>query len=124
MSHTVKLETYQPSKKPSEEYCQTLRDFARKAVFGYWHERHKPIHLSLVEKKVLHELWAIKQNNPKRFKEVFGAKYPSKRTIERRIQEEASVNYASDGVPKIVNVTAGYYKPNPVLFEKLGKKET
>ena len=116
MSHTVKLESYQPSKKPSEEYCKQLRELARQAVFAYWHERHKPVHLSLIERKVLHEIWKL------RVKGKWKGEYPSKRTIERRIQEEASVDCADDGVPKIVNVTAGWYKPNPVLFEKLGKE--
>lgn len=108
MSHTVKLDTYQPSQKPSEDYCQVLRDLAVQAVFAYWHERHKPIHIRLVEKKVLHELWRRK------VRRRWLGPYPSKRTIERRIQEAATKEHGA----KIVNVTAGYYRPNPNLFEK------
>lgn len=99
----------------SQTYCERIRRYAVQAVMAFWNNHKQPSTLysiflsvkSKIDDDVTMGQWP---NN---------WKYPvGKRTIDRRVNEAADSKFYSDGVPKIVMVEKGVYKPNPVLFEK------
>lgn len=92
---------------------------AVEAVFAVWNEYRLPANL-----EDIYHLVKVKISKAKELK-TWKWGTPSKRTIDRRVSDAADPKfYEVSGVPKIVAVTAGIYRPNPILFEdarKLGK---
>jgi hypothetical protein len=108
---TEKLDGWTPQPRPEEEKCAAIRQLVKEAVFQAWQTQQKPVHLQEIWRLVNHKIYEQKKRGQ------FPWKPPSKRTVDRRVNEAASKAFADDGVPKIVAVSAGYYQPNPEVFE-------
>jgi hypothetical protein len=108
---TEKLDGWAPQPRPEEEKCAAIRQLVKEAVFQLWEKNKKPAHLREIWRVVNHKI------HEQRTLGLFPWKPPSKRTVDRRVNEAASEAFADDGVPKIVAVSAGYYQPNPEVFE-------
>jgi len=108
---TVKLPSWRPQGIPLDEpEKQAYRQLAIEAVFSIWNQEHRPAHLSeicrIIRQKIRQKLdadeWQFIQ-------------WRSKRTIDRRVNEAASIEFGGP-IPRIVAVTSGIYQPNPQLF--------
>jgi len=117
---TVKLDGWQPNAKPPEDECSALRDLIIQAVFGAYHEKKQllaeqekpsqPVSLDEIYLRVQVKVDQLMRVGKWRFM------FPSKRTVDRRVNEASSLAFNENGVPKIVAVTAGFYTVNPALF--------
>lgn len=94
----------------SPEYLAIIRAKAASAVYSVWNEHHQSAQLGEIASRVLlnigrdetwPEAWTI----------------PSKRTIDRRVNEAADPRFYETHVTPIVAVKAGVYLPNPRRFE-------
>jgi hypothetical protein len=111
---TVKLGCWRPQGIPLDEPERAAyRQLAVEAVFSICNNEHRPAQLSeichIIRKKIREKL----DNNDWSF-----TPYRSKRTIDRRVNEAASLQFNPNGTPKIVAVTSGIYQPNPQLFKE------
>jgi len=115
---TTKLPSWRPQGIPLDEPEKaSYRQLAVEAVFCIWNQQHRPAQLAeicrIIRQKIRDKLdageWPFTQ-------------WRSKRSIDRRVNEAASQQF-SQGIPKIVAVTAGIYQPNPILFEQREKNE-
>jgi hypothetical protein len=128
---TFKLPNYKPTGKPKENgELAWWRNWLVSIVFGLWHEKKqtlskmgfpaRPVHQKeifrekcrRVEMLKMEGLWGCTRQYP--YAMDHGHNW-----IERRVNEVATLKYGPtvDGVLKVVNVTAGYYAPNPKLFK-------
>lgn len=117
---TEKLKGWTPQKEPPEELKRELRQLAKRAVYGLWHEKrellgHEPKDLSLyeIDLKVQSIIASLDSEGKWKWGDL------TVRTIDRRINEAACKKYAHefvDGITPIVAAKAGRYKPNPRRF--------
>jgi hypothetical protein len=108
MSPTAKLKGWQAQEKPDEAMCRVLRQIVVQSVYAHWARTGKPAKLkdiaSIARDKIVQaEFYG-------NWKPRWGT--PSKRTIDRRVNEAANPDFYPDGVARIISVTAGVYKPN------------
>ena len=119
---TVKLGNWRPHSKPPNDECAALRELVVQAVFGCYYEKKQllaemgkppqPVSLDEIYLRV-----QVKVDQKQRIgKWRYG--WTSKRTVDRRVNEAATKKYAENGVPKIVAITSGFYRPNPALLEE------
>ena len=107
----LKLHGYHPQAPPNPEQATHVRTLCINAVYGL-HYCHKPITLRnifLRVKDVIREMRGMGVWPYPRWE-------PSKRYVDRRVNEAADPRFAEDGVPKVVCVTAGVYAVNPELI--------
>lgn len=120
---TLKAYGWKPQGRPVESReLEAYRQLIRESIFGIYHEKKEilaeqqmppqPVSLSEVFLEVRSRI-ARRQSCGQWPFHVHG-----KRWLDRRVNETATSKYYVDGVPKIVAITAGYYAPNPQLFER------
>jgi len=76
-----------------------------------WTGKAQPVSLIEIYRAVQNKIDALKRLGKLQRKELWPYYSHGKRWLDRRINEAACPKYYSDGVPKIVAVTAGYYAP-------------
>ena len=107
-----KLEGWKPQTMPDPEMASRLRQYIVEAVMARWNEKQQPSTLLSIFFRVTDRIAKERQNGQWKWH------HPSKRTIDRQVNNAADPRYYGDKIPKIVAVTAGVYKPNPQLFEE------
>lgn len=110
---TQKLSSWQPQDKPNDQLCRLLRLMIVEEVFARFARDKKPMALIGIFGRVQERVLELKKLGswPREWR------VPGKRTIDRRVNEAACPAFYEGGVPKIVAVTAGWYQPNPALFQ-------
>jgi len=118
----VETQTYIPGFLADKDYIVNLQWFAFYAVRGYASQHHKAPTLIDIYQRVAETVRSLQREGawPKDWK------FPSKRTIDRRVNEIASANaienHIMDGAkPRVICTRAGEYLPNPALFEDIAK---
>lgn len=112
-----KLESWMPQPPPDEDMCNALRQLVVEAVFAKHNAKH--------QNSTLTEIYDAVRQRVDQLRTVgrWPWKYtPSKRTVDRRVNEAADPRFYGGGAPKIVAVTAGVYAVNPVLFGEGSQK--
>lgn len=118
---TFKAVGWQPQGKPAEgKELDASRQLIREVIFSLYREKadilasmgfpSQPVRLSEIYKEIESRV-QIKRN-------CRNWPFPlqEKRWWDRRVNECACPSYASDGVPKVISTSAGYYEPNKALF--------
>jgi len=93
----------------NESYLRVLRAKAANAVYSIWNESQGPATLGQIYSRVQANIawdkgWPIEWASP------------SKRTVDRRVNEAADPRFYEGSTP-IIAIKAGSYCPNPVRFE-------
>ncbi len=110
---TVKLDGWKPHAIPDEDRSKIIRQMVREAVFSKYNRFKQPSNLEEIYRLVKAKM-IIAESEDK-----FPWKIAIKRTVDRRVNEAASVVFClkhDEGIPKIVAVTAGLYTVNPKMF--------
>ncbi len=119
----MKSPFWQPQTKPSEGPELTAsRQLIVEVIFGLYYEKKQllektgmpaqPIRLDEIFKRIESRVQILRACHQWRFP------LHEKRWWDRRVNEAAEPKFYPDGVPKVRAATAGWYEPNPLLFEK------
>jgi hypothetical protein len=110
----LKLNGWTAQPPPEPDRAEAIRHLAIKAVYSKYYKTEKPSTLKEIADTVQPQInQMIKSGEwPKRWN------YPSKRTIDRRVNEACEPTWFDDGVPRLAAVKAGYYQPNPRRFKQ------
>jgi len=116
----VETQTYIPGFLADKDYIVNLQWFAFYAVRGYASQHRKPATLVDIYQRVAETVRSLQREGawPRDWK------FPSKRTIDRRVNEIASPNATENhimdrGRTRVICTRAGEYLPNPALFEDI-----
>jgi hypothetical protein len=123
----VRTRGYTPDFLNDLGYIGTIQQLVVEAVFGYWSQNQKAAGLKDTYGRVLEKI-RIRRANSSWIWPV-----PSKRTVDRRVNECASNNARENhildpktGKPRIIqdhiDSNDSYYRPNPVMFEQAIKE--
>jgi hypothetical protein len=118
----VQTPTFIPEFYADKNYIEALQWLAFFSIRGYLSEHRKPAELHDIYNRVLEKIRAaIRESSwPREWK------MPSKRSVDRRVNEIASKNPLENhimrgGKPRVIAASAGFYVPNPALFEDVAK---
>jgi hypothetical protein len=118
----VQTPSYIPEWYRDKDYIEALQWLAFFSIRGYVSEHRKPATLYDIYYRVVEKIRsAIREGAwPKDWK------IPSKRTVDRRVNEVASSNLADNqimrgGKPRVIATSAGNYIPSPALYEDVAK---
>jgi hypothetical protein len=118
----VQTPSYIPEWYRDKDYVEALQWLAFFSIRGYISEHRKPATLYDIYYRVVEKIRsAIREGAwPKDWK------IPSKRTVDRRVNEIASSNPAHNqimrgGKPRVIATSAGNYIPSPALYEDVAK---
>ena len=118
----VQTPTFIPGWFDDKNYITALQWLAFFAIRGYLSEHRKPAELQDICNRVLEKIRAaIREDSWPR-----GWKTPSKRSVDRRVNEIASKKALENhimcgGKPRVIAASAGFYVPNPALYEDVAK---
>ena len=127
ITDNVKTRGYTPEFLSDLGYIATIQQLVLEAVFGYWSQNQKAAGLKDIYGRVLEKI---------RIRRIEGSwpwPVPSKRTVDRRVNECASTNQEENhimdkltGKPRIIQHSIdsndSYYQPNPAMFEQVIKE--
>jgi len=116
---SVKTPSFKPEFLRDKEYLESIRELSKEAVYARWSSEKRPSQLIDIYRFVKRRIqvlidvgeWDAKAWTP-----------PSKRTVDRRVNEAADQKYW-DGPTPIIALRAGLYIPNPSLFDEEGRRE-
>jgi hypothetical protein len=118
---TGKVESERYVRDPAAAYDERIREMAREVIFSIWNNERRAAKLQEiyegVRKKVSEDIESGEW--PKVWY------LPSKRTVDRRVNELAEQDSSKWGpfeVAPCICLKAGYYQPNPYLFEDTTKE--
>jgi hypothetical protein len=118
----VKTPTLIPEFYGDKNYIEALQWLSFYSIRGYMSEHRKPASLSDIYYRVVEKIKAAQREGtwPQEWK------VPSKRTIDRRVNEIASNNPLENHImagnrPRVICTSAGFYCPNPALYEDVAK---
>ena len=119
----VATPTFIPEFYADKTYIESLQWLAFFSIRGYFSEHQKAASLDDIYSRVLENIRASKRERT--WPEGWG--FPRKRSIDRRVNEIASAkpheNHIMHGAkPRAIAATAGFYLPNPALYEDVAKK--
>jgi hypothetical protein len=113
----VQTPTFIPGWFDDKSYIAALQWLSFFAIRGYFSENHKSAELHDIYNRVLEKIRGANRDGtwPKEWK------FPSKRSIDRRVNEIASNKVLEnhimrDGKPRVIATSAGYYIPSPLLY--------
>lgn len=108
---TVKAVGWQPQQPPSAEECAAMHPIIVEAVYGLFNESKEPLQVFACH---IDEIYRRCQLRVRELRDSGQWSYPyrGRETWKRRMQEAA---YEEHGA-KIINVKAGFYRPNPKMF--------
>ena len=104
---------------PAPGYDGHLRDLIASFVLGKWNEERRSVSLDEIYQGVREKI--AREQEDKTWPKIW--LFPSKRTVDRRTNETARLEFYMDDVPPTVCVKAGHYQANPALFEEAVKDE-
>jgi hypothetical protein len=113
---------FKPDFLQDTKNMEMIRLYVKFAVFGRWNTKKEFSTLlqiyNLVSKRIKDYIATAQYRywNPR-------WKVPSKRTVDRRVNECADVRFWDDGITPIIALKAGLYCPNPVLFSDESREE-
>ena len=100
-----------------------IREHARDTVFRVWELERRPAKLAEIYQGVLQRIAGDIDDGS--WPRAWDAT-PSKRTVDRRVNELASADFSFWGAydcPPCMMVRPGYYQPNPMLFDDSVREE-
>jgi len=108
----LKLNGWTAQPPPEPDKAEAIRNIAIKEVYSKYYLAGQTSTLQEIAEKVKTRIqYLIKQGN---WPLTYGM--PSKRTIDRRVNEACEPTWFEDGVPRLAAKSAGFYVPNPVRF--------
>jgi len=113
------------AKSPSYEYLrdpryiQTLRNLCVQSIYSHWNQKKEPSTLVQVYYSVERKIQEMLNN---RQWDTLAWKIPGRKTIDRRTEETADARQWPKEPPCLC-VRAGFYMPNPALFEEPMRSE-
>ena len=111
----LKLKQWTPQPPPEPSYAHAIRTLAVAQVYAKHYQAGQPSTLAEIADKVRMKIRdKIKMNDPS-WRQIWGL--PSKRTIDRRVNEACEPTWYEDGVPRLASVKAGFYTVNEVRFQ-------
>ena len=118
----VQTPTFIPEFYADKNYIEALQWLAFYSIRGYVSEHRKPATLWDIYHRVVEKIRSAQREGawPKAWK------IPSKRSVDRRVNEIASSNPIENhimrgGKPRVIATTAGNYIPSPALYEDVAK---
>ena len=108
----LKLNGYTAQKPPPADMSSHIRKIAVKIVYAKYNRTGKPSTLREIADKVKQQINTQILNGE--YKKTWP--FPSKRTIDRRVNEACEAVWYDDDVPRLAAVRAGYYTINPARF--------
>jgi hypothetical protein len=118
----VATPTFLPDFYADKNYIQALQWLAFFSIRGYLNEHRKPATLQDIYHRVVEKIRSAQREGswPRTWK------IPSKRTIDRRVNEISSANALENHImrgtrPRVISTRAGEYVPNPTLYEDVAK---
>lgn len=116
----LKLKGWTAQPPPEPDKAEAIRNLAIKEVYSKYFLSGEASTLVEISDKVKSRIQQLIWNSE--WPITYGM--PSKRTIDRRVNEACEPTWFEDGVPRLAAKTSGYYVPNPVRFlESCNKKE-
>jgi len=118
----VKTPSYLPDFFEKKDYIKALQILVVESIRGYFSEYQRGAGLDDIYSRVLEKIRVLRQDE----EWPHDWKTPRKRTVDRRVNEVASVNPAENlvmenGVSYVIALKAGLYCPNPALFEDVAR---
>jgi len=110
----LKLQGWTAQPPPEPEKAEAIRNIAIKEVYAKYFLTGQSSTLAEIAEKTKTRIQQLIWDN--KWPVTYGL--PSKRTIDRRVNEACEPTWFEDGVPRLAAVTAGFYQPNPVRFKK------
>ena len=118
----VQTPTFIPEFYADKNYIEALQWLAFYSIRGYVSEHRKPATLWDIYHRVVEKIRSAQREGawPKAWK------IPSKRSVDRRVNEIASSNPIENhimrsGKPRVIATTAGNYIPSPFFYEDVAK---
>ena len=118
----VQTPTFIPEFYADKNYIEALQWLAFYSIRGYVSEHRKPATLWDIYHRVVEKIRSAQREGawPKAWK------IPSKRSVDRRVNEIASANPIENhimrgGKPRVIATTAGNYIPSPFFYEDVAK---
>ena len=108
----LKLKSWTAQPPPEPDKAEAIRNITIKEVYAKYFLTGQPSTLAEIAEKTQTRIQQLIWNNE--WPVTYGL--PSKRTIDRRVNEACEPTWFSDGVPRLAAVTHGVYVPNPVRF--------
>lgn len=96
-----------------KEYIQYLRFLVQRSVFARWTRERTPSTLAQIYRDVLVFIQA--EVDSEKWPTTWLSK-PSKRTVDRRVNESADSKYFPDRETPLICLIAGVYSPSPRKF--------
>ena len=114
----VQTPTFIPEFYADKTYIEVLQWLCFFSIRGYLSEHRKPARLQDIYYRVIEKIKSARREGS--WPEIW--KLPSKRTIDRRVNEIASSNVKENRImsgsrARVIATTAGEYCPNPSLYE-------
>ena len=113
-----------PSFYADKTYIEAIQWLAFYSIRGYFSEHLRAAGLDDIYSRVAEKIRASKREGA--WPEGWG--FPRKRSVDRRVNEIASANSlhnhimrGTGGKPRVIAATAGFYMPNPALYEDVAK---
>lgn len=118
----VQTPTYIPGWYDDKSYIEAIQWLAFFAIRGYLSENRKPAELHDIYNRVVEKIRSARRDGA--WPKAWGT--PSKRSVDRRVNEIASRNLLEDHImsgtiPRVIATRAGEYAPNPALYEDVAK---
>ena len=118
----VQTPTFIPEFYADKTYIEVLQWLAFFSVRGYLSEHRKPATLYDIYHRVVEKIRSAQREGawPKEWK------IPSKRSVDRRVNEIASRNQLENHImrgttPRVISTRPGEYVPNPALYEDVAR---
>jgi hypothetical protein len=116
---SAKSPSYVPEFLKDPQYIQTIRNLCVQAIYGHWNQKKEPSTLIQVYYSVKKKIQEMINN---RQWDAMVWKIPGRKTVDRRTEETAAAKHWQKEPPCLC-VRAGFYMPNPALFEESMRSE-
>jgi hypothetical protein len=116
---SAKSPSYTPEFLRDPQYIQTIRNLCVQAIYSRWNLQKEPstlVHVYYSVERKIREMVNNRQWNTMTWK------IPGRKTVDRRTEETAAAKHWPKETPCLC-VRAGYYMPNPALFEEPMRSE-
>jgi len=118
----VQTPTFIPEFYADKSYIEVLQWLAFYSIRGYLSEHRKPATLQDIYSRVVEKIRSAQREGawPREWK------IPSKRSVDRRVNEIASANSLENHImrgktPRVICTRPGEYVPNPALYEDVAR---
>jgi hypothetical protein len=116
---SAKSPSFTPEFLRDPQYVQTIRNLCVQAIYGRWNLKKEPSTLIQVYYSVRRKIQEMVNN---RQWDTRNWKIPGRKTVDRRTEETAAAKHWPKEPPCLC-VRAGFYCPNPALFDDETKEQ-